>query len=346
MNFQQLRTIRELPRHRFNLTSMAGAMAMTQPGVSRHIRDIEEEMGVAIFERTGNRITGLSQHGEAILTIVDRLLAQADNLLGASRAYSTTDKGLLHIAVTHTQARYALPQVVLAFRAAFPHVRIALQQSTPEQIAKSVASGAADVGIATEALAQFPDLVAFPCYRWSHQVLVPDGHPLLDRGVPSLDDLAEFPLLTYDHGFTGRRHIDEAFATAGLRPNVVLTAMDSDVIKQYVQLGLGVGLLASMAFDAEQDGGLQALDAGHLFSASTTWLAVRRGAYLRAYTYEFMRHFAPQLTRAVIDDAMRSDTDEPAVPDCAHDATPGLPLPRLPKRSPAALHQRHSDIDT
>jgi LysR family cys regulon transcriptional activator len=326
MNFQQLRTIRELPSHSFNLTSMAAAMAMTQPGVSRHIRDIEEEMGLPIFERTGNRITGLSSQGKVILTIVERLLNEADKLLDASRAYSTVDSGLLSIAITHTQARYALPQVVQSFRAAFPGVRIALQQSTPEQIARSVVSGAADVGISTEGLAQVPELVAFPCYHWRHQVLVPDGHPLLACGALTLADLAEFPLLTYDHGFTGRHQIDKAFAAAGLRPNVVLTAMDSDVIKQYVQLGLGVGLLASMAFDAEQDAGLKALDAHHLFAVNTTWLAVRRGAYLRAYTYEFMRHFAPQLTRAAIDRALRGDADEALDPPAARSPFPSHTL--------------------
>ena len=308
MNFQQLRTIRELTRHGFNLTEVAAVSHTSQPGISRQIRDLEDEIGVLIFERSGKRITGLSEPGQTILRIVNRLLVEADHLQRASADYVTSTSGVLTIAATHTQARYALPQVVLGFRAAFPDVRIALQQSTPEHIAKWVLSGAADIGIATEGLGDFPDLVSFPCYRWSHQAIVPVGHPLLapGRAALTLADLADFPLVTYDHGFTGRRHIDQAFAGAGLRPNVVLTAMDSDVIKQYVGLGLGVGLVASMAFDAGRDPGLRALDAGQLFTASTTRLAVRRGACLRSYTYEFIRHFAPHLTRREIDCALAS----------------------------------------
>ncbi|CDG84451.1 CysB family HTH-type transcriptional regulator [Janthinobacterium agaricidamnosum] len=341
MNFQQLRTIRELPRHRFNLTRMASAMGMTQPGISRHIRDIEEEMGIAIFERSGKRITGLSDSGRAILPIVERLLIEADKLQGANLEYSTLASGVLAIAATHTQTRYALPQAVLGFRSAFPQVRIALRQNTPEDIAKSVISGQADIGIATEGLAAYPELAAFPCYRWSHQVLVPDSHALLERGPLTLRDLAEFPLLTYDHGFTGRRHIDQAFAATGLRPDVVLTAMDSDVIKHYVQLGLGVGVLASVAFDAEHDQGLRALDASHLFAASTTWLAVRRGAYLRSYTYEFMRHFAPQLTRLAIDRELRGEAHGASAPV----ARAGAPVPwQMLAAAATDMQKQHIDI--
>jgi LysR family cys regulon transcriptional activator len=331
MNFQQLRTIRELTRHDYNLTDLAAASDTSQPGISRQIRDLEQEIGVAIFARHGKRITGLTEPGKTILRIVGRLLDQADQLQRATAEYAAASSGLLTVAATHTQARYALPQVVLSFRAAFPDVRIALKQSTPEYIAKWVASGEADIGIATEGLDQVPELVALPCYRWSHQVLVPDGHPLLDRGRLTLADLADFALITYDHGYTGRRHIDLAFGAAGLRPNVVLTAMDSDVIKQYVALGLGVGLMASMAFDAGRDDGLRALEAGHLFAASTTRLAVRRGACLRAYTYEFMRHFAPHLTRQELDLALAS-----AWPQEAGAATANA-TPPAPGSAPVAL---------
>lgn len=318
MNFQQLRTILELPRHSFNLTQMASALGMTQPGISRHVRDMEEEMGFAIFERSNKRITGLSESGRAILPIVERLLVEADKLQGASADYTTLASGVLAISTTHTQARYALPQAMLGFRGAFPEVRVALQQNTPEDIAKSVIAGKADIGIATESLAAYPELAAFPCYRWSHLVLVPDGHPLLELGALTLRALVQFPLLTYDHGFTGRRHIEQAFSASGLIPDVALTAMDSDVIKDYVRLGLGVGVLASVAFDAEHDTGLRALDAGHLFAASTTWLAVRRGAYLRSYTYEFIRHFAPQLTRQAIDRELHRDAALASAPAAIH----------------------------
>jgi LysR family cys regulon transcriptional activator len=213
----------------------------------------------------------------------------------------------LTVAATHTQARYALPPVVLGFRAAFPDVRIALQQSAPEHIAEWVLSGKTDIGIATEGWSQFPGLVSFPCYQWSHLIVVPDGHKLLDCSAITLQDLAQFPIITYDVGFTGRGHIDAAFAAAGVTTDIVLTAMDSDVIKQYVALGMGVGLVAAMAFDAERDTGLRAIDASHLFAANTTRLAVRRGAYLRSYALEFMLKLAPKLTRAEIDAALHAN---------------------------------------
>src|SRR3954464_15004791 len=211
MNFQQLRSIRETARCGFNLTEVANVLFTSQPGVSRQIRELEEELGVDIFERNGKRLTGLTDPGKEILQIVDRLLLEAENLQQASQEYSGVKSGTLAVATTHTQARYVLPKVVQAFRAAFPDVRIALQQSSPEHIAEWVLSGKADIGIATEGLSQFPDLVSFPCYRWSHLIVVPDGHPLLGQSPVKLADLADYPLITYDLGFTGRSHIDAAF---------------------------------------------------------------------------------------------------------------------------------------
>lgn len=301
MNFQQLRSIREAARRNYNLTEVANALYTSQPGVSRQIRELEDELGVIIFERNGKRLTGLTEPGKGILKIVERLLVEAENLQQASLEYAGQSSGTLTIAATHTQARYALPKVVQSFRTAFPDVRIALQQSSPEHIAEWVLSGKADIGIATEGLSQFPDLVSFPCYRWSHLIVVPDNHPLLARSPIHLEDLAEFPLITYDVGFTGRGHLDAAFERAGLRPDIVLTAMDSDVIKQYVAMGLGVGIVASMAFDHGRDKGLRAVEASHLFAANTTRLAVRRGAYLRAYAHEFIQQFAPELSRREIE---------------------------------------------
>ncbi|MFL6672457.1 MAG: CysB family HTH-type transcriptional regulator [Massilia sp.] len=304
MNFQQLRSVREAARRGYNLTDVANALFTSQPGVSRQIRELEDELGVVIFERNGKRLTGLTGPGKGILSIVERLLVEAENLRQASREYADQDNGTLTVAVTHTQARYALPQVVQAFRAAFPSVRIALQQSAPEHIAEWVLSGKADIGIATEGLSAFPELVSFPCYRWSHLVVAPDGHPLLAKTPLRLDDLAAYPLITYDVGFTGRSHIDAAFAEAGVVPDMTLTAMDSDVIKQYVSLGMGVGIVASMAFDHGRDKGLRAIEASHLFAPNVTRLAVRRGAYLRAYAYHFIERFAPGLTRAQIESAL------------------------------------------
>lgn len=300
MNFQQLRSIREAARCGYNLTEVANVLFTSQPGVSRQIRELEEELGVDIFERNGKRLTGLTEPGKGILKIIERLLLEAENLQQAGDDYSDQTKGTLTIATTHTQARYVLPKVVQGFRQSYPEVRIALQQSSPEHIAEWVLSGKADIGIATEGLSQFKDLTSFPCYEWNHVIVVPDGHPLLAIGELSLKDLAEYPLITYDVGFTGRSHIDDAFRQAGLRTDIVLTAMDSDVIQQYVSLGLGVGIVASMAFESQRAQGLRTIPASHLFSSNVTRLAVRRGAYLRSYTYDFIQRFAPSLTQKEI----------------------------------------------
>ncbi|MFZ6639550.1 CysB family HTH-type transcriptional regulator [Undibacterium sp. TC4M20W] len=297
MNFQQLRSIREASRRGYNLTEVANVLFTSQPGVSRQIRELEEELGVDIFERNGKRLTGLTEPGKDILPIIERLLLEAENLRQAGEDYSDQSKGTLTIATTHTQARYVLPKVVQGFRQAFPDVRIALQQSSPEHIAEWVLSGKADIGIATEGLSQFKDLASFACYEWNHVVVVPEGHALLEKGELTLEDLANYPLITYDVGFTGRGHIDDAFRLAGLRTDIVLTAMDSDVIQQYVALGLGVGLVASMAIEVQRAHGLRTISASHLFASNVTRLAVRRGAYLRAYTYEFIQQFAPNLDR-------------------------------------------------
>ncbi|MDO8178796.1 MAG: CysB family HTH-type transcriptional regulator [Undibacterium sp.] len=304
MNFQQLRSIREATRCGYNLTEVANALFTSQPGVSRQIRELEEELGVDIFERNGKRLTGLTEPGKGILPIIERLLLEAENLQQAGNDYSDQARGTLAIATTHTQARYVLPKVVQQFRLAFPEVRIALQQSAPEHIAEWVLSGKADIGIATEGLSQFKDLVSFPCYKWNHVVVVPEGHPLLLKETLSLEDLSNYPLITYDVGFTGRGHIDDAFRQAGLRTDIVLTAMDSDVIQQYVALGLGVGLVASMAVETQRAQGLKTITASHLFSSNVTRLAVRRGAYLRAYTYDFIQRFAPDLTQEDIRKAL------------------------------------------
>lgn len=305
MNFQQLRSIREAARCGYNLTEVANVLYTSQPGVSRQIRELEEELGVDIFERNGKRLTGLTQPGKGILRIIERLLLEAENLRQAGKDYSGESSGTLTIAATHTQARYALPQVVQTFRHAYPDVRIALQQSSPEHIAQAVISGKADIGIATEGLSQLDELISFPCYEWHHVIVVPDKHPLLGLAERiSLSDLAQWPLITYDVGFTGRSHIDQAFAREKISPDIVLTAMDSDVIQQYAGLGLGVGIVASMAIDRNRDNGLQAIDATHLFAPNVTRLAVRRGGYLRSYTYDFIMLLAPGLKRTAILDAV------------------------------------------
>lgn len=301
MNFQQLRSIREASRRGYNLTEVANVLCTSQPGVSRQIRELEDELGVEIFERNGKRLTGMTEPGKGILVIVERLLLEAENLQRASLEFAGKKSGTLSVATTHTQARYVLPKVVQAFRNAFPEVRIALQQSSPEHIAEWVLSGKADLGIATEGLSQFEDLISFPCYEWRHVIVVPEGHPLADIERPTLQDLAAWPLITYDVGFTGRSHIDQAFQKIGVTPDIVLTAMDSDVIQQYVGLGLGVGIIASMALELPRAQPLKSIGAEHLFAPNVTRLAVRRGAYLRSYTVDFILQFAPSLSRREIE---------------------------------------------
>jgi LysR family cys regulon transcriptional activator len=295
MNFQQLRSIRETVRQNFNLTDVANVLFTSQPGVSRQIRELEEELGIDIFERNGKRVTGLTEPGKDVLPIIDRLLQEAENLQQVGQEYSGKTAGTLVIATTHTQARYVLPHVVQDFRRAFPDVRISLRQSSPEHIAEWVLSGKADIGLATEGLKQFDGLTSFPCYEWNHVVVVPDTHPLLEKNKISLEDLAGYPLITYDQGFTGRSHIDEAFAQKGIAPDIVLTAMDSDVIQQYVSLELGVGIVASMAAEDNLKPGLMAITAEHLFSPNTTRVAVRNGAFLRQYMIDFILRLAPAL---------------------------------------------------
>lgn len=305
MNFQQLRSVRETVRCGFNLTEVATILFTSQPGVSRQIRELEEELGLEIFARAGKRLTGLTAPGAALLPIVEQLLLDAENLKRAGQDFSSRLDGRLSVAATHSQARYALPHVVRDFRALFPQVTLHLHQGSPKQVAEMLLSGEADIGVATEALALYPQLVTLPCYRWTHSIVVPPGHPLLEhRELVTLRQLVEYPLITYNLGFTGRSHIDDAFAREGLHPNVVLTAMDADVIKTYVELGMGVGIIASIALDPERDQHLRMLDARHLFEINLTRLAIRRGAWLRGYAYRFIETFAPPLTRDVVEKAL------------------------------------------
>ena len=294
MNFQQLRSVREAARRGYNLTEVANALFTSQPGVSRQIRELEEELGIDIFERNGKRLTGLTEPGKEVLHIVERLLLEAENLQRAGETYSGKTTGTLSIAATHTQTRYVLPRAVQHFRTAFPDVRIALQQSAPEHIAEWVLSGKADIGIATEGLSRFEGLVSFPCYEWHHVIVVPDGHPLLAAKSVTLELLAEYPLITYDIGFTGRSHIDQAFTEQQIAPDIVLTAMDSDVIQQYVAMDLGVGIVASMAAE-HLPANLHPIPANHLFAPNVTRVAVRRGAFLREYAIDFIQQLAPKL---------------------------------------------------
>ncbi|MEY2891223.1 MAG: hypothetical protein RJA98_1131 [Pseudomonadota bacterium] len=308
MNFQQLRAVRETTRSGFNLTDVAGVLHTSQPGISRQIRELEDELGIEIFVRAGKRLTGLTPPGEVLLPIVERLLHDAENLKRVGEDFTAQGSGRLSIAATHSQARYALPMVVRDFRQLFPQVSLHLHQGSPKQVAEMLLSGEADIGVATEALAGYPQFAALPCYRWTHSIVVQPDHPLLAQDGPvTLAQLAAFPIITYETGYTGRAHIDEAFASVGLAPDIVLSAMDADVIKTYVELGLGVGIVASMAFDPERDRTLRALDARHLFEVNLTRLAIRRGTWLRGYVYAFIESFAPTLTREVVERALAGE---------------------------------------
>ncbi|AWI54514.1 transcriptional regulator [Aquabacterium olei] len=309
MNFQQLRSVREAVRRGFNLTEVAAALHTSQPGVSRQIRELEDELGVTLFMRAGKRLTGLTEPGTSLLPIIERLLLDAENLRQVSRDFASHDAGPLSLAATHSQARYALPSAVKDFRQLFPQVTLSLHQGSPRQIAQMLISGEADIGIATEALTQYEQLITLPCYRWTHTVVAPPDHPLFDGQPLTLERLSRYPMVTYDEGYTGRSHIDEAFARAGIKPSIVLSAMDADVIKTYVELGMGVGIVASIAYDADRDRNLRAIDAGHLFEVNMTRLAFRKGAFLRGYAYAFIETFAPPLTREVVEQAVRQATE-------------------------------------
>ena len=313
MNFQQLRSVREAVRQGFNLTAVAEALHTSQPGVSRQIRELEDELGIEIFHRAGKRLTGLTSPGATVLPIIERLLHEADNLKHAGDDFAQQNRGTLTIAATHSQARYALPPAVRDFRALHPEVSLRMHQGSPKHIAEMLLRGEADLGVATEALADYPGLVALPCYQWAHAVLVPVGHPLAeeaDAGVAlTLDRLAACPLVTYESGYTGRGHIDEAFDRVRLQANIVLEAMDADVIKTYVELGMGVGIVAAIAYDELRDSHLRAIDARHLFAPNLTRVAIRRGAYLRGYVYDFIQTFASPLTRQVVEQALDPQDD-------------------------------------
>ena len=304
MNFQQLRYVRETVRQGLNLTEAAKKLFTSQPGVSKQIRELENELGVEIFVRRGKRLVALTEPGRVVVKIIDELLQHADNLKGAAREFQDQASGTLAVATTHTQARYALPTVVRQFKRRYPKVHLTLKQGNPPQLAEMVLAGEADLAIATEALDHYPKLLALPGYQWNHSVVVPAKHPLAKAERVTLEDIARYPLITYDPAFAGRTHIDEAFAARGLHPDIVLSAIDADVIKTYVELEMGIGIVAAMAFDAKRDRGLRALDASRLFKSNTTRVAIRRGAYLRGYAYDFIELFSPQLSRKLIDAAL------------------------------------------
>ena len=309
MKLQQLRYIVEIQRQGLNVSEAAETLYTSQPGISKQVKLLEDELGITIFERSGKRFTGVTEPGRTVLDIAERILREAENLKRAAGEFAGGDSGRLVLAATHTQARYALPVVVRDFVAQHPKVKLEMHQGNPIQIAEWVAAGDADIGIATESLDQYPQLITLPVRQWTHCVIAPEGHPVLATQPLSLAELAKWPLITYDTAFTGRSRINRAFERIGVEPNIALTALDADVIKTYVGLGLGLGIISALAYDAQRDAGLVAVDAGHLFESNTTRIALRRGTYLRRCEYDLITLFAPHLSKRVVEMAMQGGGD-------------------------------------
>jgi len=305
MKLQQLRYIWEVAHHDLNVSATAQVLFTSQPGISKQIRLLEDELGVEIFARSGKHLTRITPAGEAILKVAGEILRKVESIKQVAQEFSDETKGSLSIATTHTQARYALPSVIESFMGKFPDVSLHMNQGTPMQIAEMAANGGVDFAIATEAMEHFGDLIMMPCYRWNRSILVPKGHPLASHPKPTLEEVAAYPLVTYVFGFTGRSKLDDAFKTRNLTPRVVFTAADADVIKTYVRLGVGIGIVATMAIDEDVDDDLVAIDASHLFASSVTQIGFRKGTFLRGYMYDFIERFAPHLTTDMVNKATK-----------------------------------------
>lgn len=310
MKLQQLRYIVEVLNNNLNVSATAESLYTSQPGISKQVRMLEDELGVQIFGRSGKHLTHVTEAGNDIINIAREILAKVESIKAVAREHNLPDQGKLNIATTHTQARYALPDVIKGFMKKFPRVSLHMHQGTPSQISDLAAKGEADFAIATESLHLYNDLVMLPCYHWNRSIIVNQEHPLAKADSISIEDIAQYPLVTYVFGFTGRSELDEAFNRAGLDPKIVFTATDADVIKTYVRLGVGIGVIASMAIDEDLDTDLVKIDASHLFNYSTTKIGFRKGSFLRSYMYDFIERFAPHLTKDVVERAMMQKSND------------------------------------
>jgi LysR family cys regulon transcriptional activator len=304
MKLQQLRYIVEVLNNNLNVSATAEALFTSQPGISKQVRMLEDELGIQIFGRSGKHLTHVTPAGQEVITIAQQILSKVEGIKAVAREHTQPDQGKLRIATTHTQARYALPDVIQGFIKKYSKVSLHMSQGTPAQISDAAAKGEADFAIATESLHLYNDLVMLPCYHWNRSIIVRKDHPLARKQEVTIQDVAKYSLVTYVFGFTGRSDLDEAFEKAGVEPKIAFTATDADVIKTYVRLGVGIGVIASMAIDAKIDSDLVAIDASHLFKASTTKIGFRRGSFLRGYMYDFIERFAPHLTKNVVTQAM------------------------------------------
>jgi len=305
MKLHQLRYVSEVVKQGLNISAAAEALHTSQPGVSKQIQLLEDELNLQIFERHGKRLTGVTEPGRNIVELAERVIRDMENIKKVGDEFSHEDVGNLTIATTHTQARYRLPAAVKAFMEKYPQVKLNIHQGNPTQVSEQVQSGEADIGIATEAISHYDKILCLPAYQWNRCVVVPHGHPLIKDVPLTLKKLTAYPLITYDFAFTGGSLVSRVFEQEGLAPNVVLTAIDADVIKTYVGLGLGVGLLANMAYDVERDTNLVAIDAKHLFPDSTTFVGIRRDAYLRKFAYDFIKLLAPSFDRRAVTEALK-----------------------------------------
>ena len=318
MKLQQLKYIWEVAHHDLNVSATAQSLFTSQPGISKQIRLLEDELGVEVFARSGKHLTHITPAGQIIIDQAGEILRRVESIKQVAQEFSNERSGSLSIATTHTQARYALPSTIRSFMESYPEVSLHMHQGTPMQIAELAANGEVDFAIATEAMEHFTDLVMLPCYNWNRCIVVPRNHPLAKKPDLSLKEVGEYPIVTYVFGFTGRSKLDEAFIRAGVEPRVIFTATDADVIKTYVRLGLGIGIIAHMAYDEVQDADLMVREADHLFDHSTTMIGFRRGTFLRGYMYEFMEQFAPHLTRERVESALQA-TDAAAVAELFSD---------------------------
>ncbi len=309
MNLQQLKIVIETAKQNFNLTEVANTLFTSQSGISKHIKDLEDELGIELFVRKGKRFLGLTEPGKELIQIAERMLLDAKNIKKLADQFSQSDHGQLTIATTHTQARYALPEVIRQFKNAFPKVHLAIHQGSPNEIVDMLKKGEADIGIATESISQIAELVTFPFYNWHHAIIVPKGHALENKKDVTLEEIADYPLVTYHEGFTGRKSIDEAFLKKNLSSDIVISALDADVIKTYVELDLGIGIIASMAYQKERDTKLSLVDSKNLFSNNTTHIAIRQGHYLRGYAYKFLELCSKDLNEAKIKSAINPSID-------------------------------------
>jgi LysR family cys regulon transcriptional activator len=309
MNLQQLKIVIETAKQNFNLTEVANTLFTSQSGISKHIKDLEDELGIELFVRKGKRFLGLTDPGKELIQIAERMLLDAKNIKKLADQFSQSDHGQLTIATTHTQARYALPEVIRQFKNAFPKVHLAIHQGSPNEIVDMLKKGEADIGIATESISQIAELVTFPFYNWHHAIIVPKGHALENKKDVSLEEIVEYPLVTYHEGFTGRKSIDEAFHKKNLTPDIVISALDADVIKTYVELDLGIGIIASMAYQKDRDTKLSLVDSEKLFLNNTTHIAIRQGHYLRGYAYKFLELCSKDLSEAKIKSAINPSID-------------------------------------